>query len=74
MTTLSEIVCIENKTSANVAMQFENSWLARYPLDLFGACTILALSSLELTSRAHSLRFHWARSLHTKEPAVERNL
>ena len=30
-TTLSEIVRIDNKSSAHVTMQFENQWLARYP-------------------------------------------
>jgi hypothetical protein len=30
-TTLSEIIRIENKTSQHVALQFENSWLVRYP-------------------------------------------
>jgi hypothetical protein len=31
-TTISEIVRIENKTSQHVAMQFENSWVACYPI------------------------------------------
>ena len=30
-TTLSELVRIDTKTSANITMQFENHWLARYP-------------------------------------------
>lgn len=30
-TTLSELVRIDNKTSAHITMQFENQWLARYP-------------------------------------------
>ena len=30
-TTLSELVRIDNKSSAHVTMQFENHWLARYP-------------------------------------------
>jgi hypothetical protein len=33
-TMLSEIIRIENKTSAHLTMQFENSWLARYPSPL----------------------------------------
>jgi hypothetical protein len=28
---LTEIVRIENKTAAHVALQFENTWLAQYP-------------------------------------------
>ena len=31
VTTLSEIVRIDDKSSAHVAMKFENQWLARYP-------------------------------------------
>lgn len=31
VTNLVEIVRLENKTSANVALQFVNTWLARYP-------------------------------------------
>jgi transposase InsO family protein len=33
-TTLSEIIRIDNRSSAHVSMQFENSWLARYPRPL----------------------------------------
>jgi transposase InsO family protein len=33
-TTLAEIIRIENKTSAHVAMKFENEWLSRYPRPL----------------------------------------
>ena len=32
VTNLVEIVRLENKSSAHVALQFENNWLARYPL------------------------------------------
>ena len=32
VTNLVELVRLENKTSAHVARQFENTWLARYPL------------------------------------------
>ena len=31
VTNLAELVLLENKTSAHVALQFENTWLARYP-------------------------------------------
>ena len=31
VTTLSEILRIDNKSSAHVAMKFDNEWLARYP-------------------------------------------
>jgi transposase InsO family protein len=34
VTTLAEIIRIDNKTSAHVAMKFENEWLARYPRPL----------------------------------------
>lgn len=33
-TTLSEVIRIDNRTSAHVTMQFENTWLARYPRPL----------------------------------------
>ena len=32
VTNLVEVVRLENKSSAHVALQFENTWLARYPL------------------------------------------
>ena len=31
VTNLVELVRLDNKTAANVALQFENTWLARYP-------------------------------------------
>ena len=31
VTNLTEIVRIENKTAAHIALLFENTWLARYP-------------------------------------------
>jgi transposase InsO family protein len=34
VTNLVEVVRIANKTSAHVAMQFENTWLSRYPRPL----------------------------------------
>jgi transposase InsO family protein len=37
VTNLVELVRIDNKTAAHVAIQFENTWLARYPRPLF--CT-----------------------------------
>ena len=35
VTNLAEVVRIENKTSDHVAMQFENTWLSRYPRPMF---------------------------------------
>jgi transposase InsO family protein len=32
VTNLVEVVRLDNKASAHVALQFENTWLARYPL------------------------------------------
>jgi hypothetical protein len=34
VTTIAEIICIDDKTSAHVAMKFENEWLSRYPCPL----------------------------------------
>ena len=33
-TNLTELVRLQNKTSAHVALQFENTWLSRYPLPM----------------------------------------
>jgi RNase H-like domain found in reverse transcriptase/Integrase zinc binding domain/Reverse transcriptase (RNA-dependent DNA polymerase) len=35
VTNLVEVVRINNKTAANVALHFENTWLSRYPLPLY---------------------------------------
>jgi hypothetical protein len=34
VTTIAEIICIYDKTSAHVAMKFENEWLSHYPCPL----------------------------------------